>query len=134
MNIQVGWDNDEKTVIRYDYGKGWTWDDFRNAVDTSNKMFAEVEHTVDLIANFEKGTAPPMGALGRFKYAQDTMPKNGGTIVVVGGGFFISTLVSAFSRIYKGMSDNLMVADSLDDARKRISKLRHGAQGAANKS
>ena len=67
-----------------------------------------------------------MGALGRFKYAQETMPKNSGTIVVVGGGFFISTLVSAFSRIYKSISDNLMVADSLDDARAKISELRKG--------
>lgn len=131
MNIDIEWDNDEKTIIRYDYGKNWTWDDFRNAVDTSNKMFAEVEHTVDLIANFEQGTAPPMGALGRFKYAQETMPKNGGTIVVVGGGFFISTLVSAFSRIYKAMSHNLMVADSLDEARAKIAELRQGAKGSS---
>ena len=122
MNIQVSWDNDEKTIIRFDYGKGWTWDDFSEANEIVQKMYAEVKHPVHIIANFEDGAFPPLGALEKFREAQEDMPDDA-VVVVVGGSMFITTLVSTFSRIYKALSKTLMVADSLDNAREKIAKL-----------
>lgn len=129
MNIHVEWDNDEKTIMRYDFGENWTWDDFRNANDISDRMFAEVEHTVDLIANLEGATAPPLGALSHLKYAKQAMPENGGAVFVVGGGLMISTLVSAFSRVFKAIITDVTMADSMDDARAKITALRKDANG-----
>ena len=122
MSIQLSWDNDEKTIIRFDYGKGWTWDDFSEAGKLVQKMRAEVNHPVHIIANFEDGAFPPLGALGKFRTAQENVPGDA-VVVVVGGGMFITALVSSFSRVYKALSKNLMVADSLDKAREKIAKL-----------
>ena len=78
MNIEVMWDNEEKTIDRYDYGKNWTWEDFSAANKQYEEMLTGVTHPVDVIANFTGGTPPPMGALGRFKSAQDNMAKKYG--------------------------------------------------------
>lgn len=122
MTIDISWDNDEKTIIRFDYRKGWTWDDFSEAGKIVQKMRAEVKHPAHIIANFENGAFPPLGALGKFRSAQENVPTDA-VVVVVGGGAFITALVSSFSRVYKALSKNLLVANSLDDARAKIAKL-----------
>jgi hypothetical protein len=124
MSIEVTWDNEEKTIAHYDYGKDWTWEDFAAANKSYNEMLAGVDHPVDVIADFTGGTSPPMGALGRFKAAQEDIDNNAGAVVVVGGGLFINSLVSAFSQVYKAISKNLMVAGSVEEAREKIAKLR----------
>lgn len=124
MNIEVVWDNEEKTIARFDYGIDWTWDHFLAANKQYDEMLVSVDHPVDLIADFTEGTLPPMGAFGRFKSSQENLKKKGGVVVVVGGGLFITLLVSSFSRVYKALSENLMVAESVDEARKKIAELR----------
>ena len=69
MNIQVSWDNDEKTIIRFGHSKGCTWDDFAEANRIVEKMQAEVKHPIHIIANFEDGAFPPLGALDKFRHA-----------------------------------------------------------------
>ena len=123
MNIQVSWDNEDQTIIRYDYRPGWTWEDFYEADKISGEMIAGAVETVHLIAHFADGAFPPMGALGRFKTAQESLPAET-VVVVVGGGMFVNTLVSTFSRIYRAISKNLMVAGSLEEARAKIAQLR----------
>ncbi len=117
------WDNDDHTVVRYDYNVGWTWDDFREAGKTALEMMSTVNHTVHVIANFADRAFPPMGALGRFKSAQESLPKDT-VVVVVGGGAFINALVSTFTGLYRHHSSNLLVAKSLADARTKVAHLR----------
>ncbi len=120
MNIEVSWDNDEKTIIQFAYAENWTWEDFHSATKISNQMISSVEQTVDVIADFSNSTSPPMGALGKFRSAMETSPENQGFVVIVGGGFFVSALVSSFSRVYKALEEQLMMADTLEEARSKI--------------
>ncbi len=128
MSIDGSWDNDEKPIIRYDYGQGWTWDEFKQATATSDEMVSSVTHTVDFITDFSSGSAPPMGALGKFKSAQENSPENVGAIVIVGGSMFVNTLVSTFSRIYRAMGEQLMVASTVDESREKIAARRSDAR------
>lgn len=121
MGIEVLWDNEAKTIIRYIYAPDWTWQDFEQAAETSTSMAGTVTHSVGIIADFSQGAPPPMGALAKFKRAQETAPPNLSGIAIVGGGVFINTLVNAFSRVYRRLGENLIVTGSLDDARTRLS-------------
>ncbi len=121
MNIAISWDDEAHTIIRFDYHQGWTWDDFSEAARIVNEMVGGRPY--HLIANFDPGAFPPMGALGRFKTAQESLPEQT-VVIVVGGGLFINTLVAAFSRVYRAISKNLMVAGSLEEARAKSADLR----------
>jgi len=61
MPIEVAWDNETKTVLRYDIGEYWNWDDFPTAVRNAERMRAEVTHSVDLIITAQDGMRPPLG-------------------------------------------------------------------------
>ncbi len=123
MSIQVFWDNEDHTIIRYEYSPGWTWEDFREAGKIALEMMGQTGQTVHVIANFADNAFPPIGAMGRFKTAQESLPRQT-VVVVVGGGLFINALVTTFSRVYRNFSKNLMVAHSLQDARDKIAHIR----------
>lgn len=124
MNIQLFWDDDDHTIIRSEYRPGWTWEEFHEASRQSLEMINEVrnEQTVHMIANFANGAFPPMGALANFKSAQQKLPKDT-VIVVIGGGMFINTLVSTYTRVYRPYSNNLFMVNSLEEARAKIAQL-----------
>lgn len=123
MSIDVSWDNTGQTIIRYQFGLQWTWQDFSQAVAQSNAMMETVAHTVSIIADFCSGTPPPLGAMGQFKKAWEVSPSNLGVVVVAGGGAFINMMVSVFLQLNAGRDSQLCVAHNAENARQQIAAL-----------
>jgi hypothetical protein len=124
MNITVSWDNDDKTIIRYDFQGQWTWDEFHKTSKEAFAMTRSVEHRVDSISNFHKGAALPPNALFQFRQAMTNAPKNRGMTVIVGGNTFIKTMVRVFSNLNKQLGERLKIADTLDEARAMLTARR----------
>lgn len=122
--IRVEWDDEEKTILYYRFGPGWTWEDFWAAHDVVNAMLAEVPHQVDLIADFEGSRLPALRDLGQFRRAQEIMAEQIGVVVVTGGQPFLDALVTAFSRIYEQYAARLLTAESADEARALLAQRR----------
>src|SRR5688500_15435106 len=120
MNINVNWDNADKTALRYDFQSKWTWDEFRTAANEAFGLTRSVQHRVDSISNFHPGAALPSDALFHFSRAMRDAPSNRGTTVIVGGTPFINNLVSTFSKIYRPVGKRLLTAPTLDDARSKL--------------
>ena len=47
MSVTVVWDNERKTVIRYDMLGRWNWNEFQVEFQKAKAMLDSVEHTVD---------------------------------------------------------------------------------------
>ena len=122
MSITVNWDNDDKTVIRYDFADKWDWADFRAATVEAFALTRSVPHRVDSISNFHLGANLPPDALFQFSRIMKVAPSNRGTTVIVGGTTFINNLVSIFSKIYKPLGKRLLIASTLDEARTKLSE------------
>lgn len=120
MDIQVNWDNEEHTIIRYDYGPAWTWQNFAAAIEQAQAMVGADGRTVDIIANFTEGAPPPVGALTRFSSAMRGNPSGVGMVVITGGGMFVTLLVSTFSQVYRGLARHVQVAATLEEARELL--------------
>ncbi len=65
MTINVTWDNDEKTTIRYDFAANWMWQEFDTAIDSGYQMMSIVPHTVDNIINSLESSKMPIGKARR---------------------------------------------------------------------
>jgi hypothetical protein len=115
--VTVAWDNDQKTIICYDFHGRWTWEDFYASTAQAFAMTRSVTHRVDTISHFRHGTVMPPNAMFHFREAMVNAPKNRGVNVIVGGTIFVRTLVKMFSRINKNLADRLVIADSMDEAR-----------------
>lgn len=124
MRIDVIWDNESRTIVRYDYHPGWTLEDFDQAERQLYELLAGVPHVVDVIAHFLPGSDPPAGAFSRFKRVQDEMPPQVGAVVVTNSGPFVALLLSVFLRVYRQYADRLWLADTLEDARKQLAEKR----------
>jgi len=124
MNIKVSWDNDDKTVIRYDFEGTWTWEDFKIAATEAFAMTRSVEHPVDTISNFLPGVLLPPNAIFQFRRIMEDAPPNRGVNVIVGSSAFIRTMVMMFSGINRNLSKRLIVVDRLDQARAAIAARR----------
>jgi hypothetical protein len=124
MSITVQWDNEEKTIIRYDFTGNWDWVEFRERAKEASALTRSVEHRVDSISNFLPGTHIPKDAFIHFRRVMSDAPKNRGVNVIVGASQFIRVLVTVFSRIYKTLGERLIIADSLEDARVILAKRR----------
>ena len=133
MTITVQWDNDDKTVIRYDFTGYWNWAEFRKQAQTAFAMTRSVEHQVDTISNFLPGTHIPKDAFIHFRRVMTDAPPNRGVNVIVGASQFIRALVTIFSRIYTQLGKRLMLADSLEAARDILNK-QHGQPSDVNTS
>ena len=124
MGIEVVWDNEEKTIIRYDYGSAWTWEDYWAASQSAREMLKTVAYEVDIIANFEAGMRPPLSAISHFKQSLDTTPENLGVVVVAGRDDLLKALVSIFNKIYDQFRLTVLIASSLDEARAILAERR----------
>jgi hypothetical protein len=123
MGVQVGWDTENKKAIRYDFQGQWTWHDFRQATTEGFALTKSVKHRVDTISNFHPGANLPSDALFQFNRAMKNAPENRGVTVIVGGTSFIKNLVSIFSRVYKPLGKRLVLASSVEEARRKLAEL-----------
>lgn len=125
MKIQPVWDNEEKTIIRHIFERGWGWTDFHQALDEASKMMDTVDHRVDVILDFRAASMIPSGAITQVKKAY-TNPKhpNIGTTVVIGASAFMQAIVSVGTRLSpNALQDwDVQFANSLSEAYENLKK------------
>ncbi len=124
MSVSASWDNEDHTIIRYDFDMKWTWDEFNTAASDAFAMTRNADYIVDTISNFKPGAALPANALFQFRRAMANAPKNRGVNVIVGSSTFIKSMVATFSRFNKQLGEKLVVADTLEEARALIRQRR----------
>ncbi|MCL4256098.1 MAG: hypothetical protein KJ043_20240 [Anaerolineae bacterium] len=118
MGIAVVWDDDEKTIIRWDFDEKWTWDDFHEAFRISMEMGEKLTYRVDVIPNATQSPHMPVGALAEFKRLDSQLPDIVKLIVVAGTSAFTRSMIELFGKIYRAQS--WRTAPSLDEARRYI--------------
>lgn len=117
MTIKVQWDNEEHTLLRWEFMGVWDWDDFLAAQKESNDLINSVPHTVDIISDVSKSQHLPPGAIGRFRTYRRDDPENTGRVVLVGASIYIKTIVEIFRGMFPNTGGNFSFANSLDEAR-----------------
>jgi hypothetical protein len=121
MAVLVRWRNDEKTILYQRFYGSWTPTDYFQSMDVTYAMLDQVSHPVDIIIDFSGDVA----SLFRLVSASDRLAAepanhrvhtNQRMIVVVGGGMLFRKLVEMRQRVVPRLEDNLLCADSLEEA------------------
>lgn len=101
-SISVSWYNEEKTIVKQIFHKGWTLAQYWDSVAVAHELIRSQPHTVYTITFVEGGKLVfPDGFITALRQASMQVPDNEGVHVVVGGGFVVNSLYkigSAFSR------------------------------------
>jgi hypothetical protein len=76
MGIQVTWDNEEHTILRWVVDWPLVWEEYKVATDESYQMYDTVDHQVCVIFDIRNMTEVPGNTLARFpRISSDTHPK-----------------------------------------------------------
>lgn len=126
MPIEIVWDNDEHSIMRYNVSGKWTFDQLYQARDEVFAHMNGVPHErIDAIINFIGGVSVPSGALSQAQQVQDEPHTKAGITVVIGANMFVRTTLSAVAKLYnaaKGHSIEFLYAKSLEEAREMIAQ------------
>jgi hypothetical protein len=134
MGITVTWDDWDKTVVRLDFGEGWTWRDYDRAVDVANALIAGRPHAVDVISNLLLSPNMPLGpVLSHLYRTKRLLPKNVGCMVVVGGGAAFRHLLGLFLDVFPQLGRKTVLANSVAEARAVIARRRREPGGSATR-
>jgi hypothetical protein len=126
MGIRVQWDNDDKTIVRWDFDGPWKWDDYFVAQLESNRLLDSVDHLVDIIGNIQKSRLLPPSAVSVYRSSLKSAAPNLGLIVLVGSSSFVRQMVNIFMKLFrfKGPGTDFRFADSEEEARQIIAEYR----------
>jgi hypothetical protein len=120
MRIIVQWDNEEHTLVRWDFIGIWDWNDFLAAQKASNALISSVPHTVHIIGDVSRSHHLPTGAIARFRTFKRADPENAGRVVLVGASVYIKTIVEIFRGMFPNTGGNFTFANSLEEARSAL--------------
>ncbi len=119
-HIDVRWNDDNHTIIVWEFDKGWTWDDLFVARRTFDELMNSVTHSVHVIFNMNRTMLPIGDALSNFKAVGGHVPKNAGLLIVVNATGFGVKITHVVMRVFRIWS-NMMFVDSMSAAYEKIS-------------
>ena len=120
MSVTIQWDNEEKTILRYDMSGFWTWDEFFPAFEQGKQMISEVEHEVSFIVNpldNQSRNHIPTSVLTHIRSINRNVPPNAGPTVSVSVSNFARALIRTLSYLAPQIAERYFFADSLEQAR-----------------
>ena len=116
MAVKVYWENDEKTIIRYDFEGHWTWDDLYPEYDRAIKMEKSVDHCVDVILDMRESQSIPLSAITHVRSIAGKQPDNVGLSVLVTTNRAILTLYNVGMKIDKNIAKYFAAASTIEEA------------------
>lgn len=121
MGIQVLWDNDEKTIIRYIFDADWSWNDFFNAFRQAKALIDVETNDVGVIM---EATRPvlhfPPNFLTHMKKALKGRHPRTKIVVAIIRNPFARTIVQSLMKITGHDGKLIHICDSVDHARTLI--------------
>lgn len=125
MPIKIFWDDEQKTVIRYEMYGRWTTQEFWEAYEEARAMINSVENEVNFIQiamdKFSKGHIPNNFIPHLGSIYRNAHPRAGRTIVVPKAAGLMGQI---WSRIITKSLPNILTkfdyADSLEEAREKL--------------
>lgn len=120
MPIHVSWDNEHRTVIRYEFLNPWTWQDLSAAIDRVDEMIRDVPYTVHFIADMTRGDTLPDKFLTHISALSRKVRGRDGLIAVVNTNTFAQAVYGIFTRLNNNVMSRVVFTPSLQAARAHL--------------
>lgn len=129
MGIQVVWDDDEQTIVRFIYSETWDWQTFRNAIVDGNVLMDDVTHPVVSIVDMSATSYVPPGSISHIKWAVEYSGNhnNSRKVIFVRANTLYQVIVEAVKQSYPNvdLAASFTYVDDLESAREVAKKTWH---------
>ena len=121
MAVNVVWDNNNYTVIRYDFEHPWKLEDYYLAADEVAAQIALVKHRVNVLMDLTQSRTLPTQILPAAARAYKIMPHNFG-VAVVAGNAYVAGMVKLFNTAYPALGSRMIAVKTMDEARDKLAQ------------
>lgn len=130
MSVTVMWDNEDQTVIRFNFESPWTWAEQQQAIDQANPMVESVTWTVDFICDVTNGPQVPLGYPMKYlRLTAERLPKNAGATIIVGASGPLRALLIAILKVFANLKPRIIFASSLEAAYEFLAERKNNDRG-----
>jgi hypothetical protein len=117
MGIQVVWDDEQHTVIRYIFDRTWTWEDFFAAKATAFALIEASQRKISVIMDAPGDSVLPRNMLSHFGSAMRKKHPNTAIVVVVIRTPFIRSMMNLLMHLSPTATNSIRLASTLEEAR-----------------
>src|SRR5260221_7381627 len=124
MAIEVAWDNQDQTNIRYDFNGQWTWDDFQQAKVRADSMIDAAAHAKPVGAMFviSDPAYVARNAIANTLSRLPTKHPRAVLLVLVSDNALVKTLWGTLVALYPNVKKVYRQVDTLDSGRRLVSQ------------
>jgi hypothetical protein len=117
MSIQVVWDDEQHTIIRYVFDRTWEWQDFFEAKAQAYGMIDAAQRKISVIMDAPRDTVMPKNMLTHFGSAIRKKHPNTAVVVVVIRTPFLRSMVNLLMRVSHTAKHSMCLVATLEEAR-----------------
>ena len=125
MPIQVLWENEEQSVVRWHFTDPWTWQDFNAAQSRCHALMDTVPNTIDIILDLRETEHLPPGAFFRSKRHLDMLHPRAGIVVIVGANIVAQHIYKTLGQMYPILKAKYLMgfADTIEGAHATLASI-----------
>src|SRR5690242_1382476 len=105
MSVEIIWDNEEKTILRFIFDRRWSWQEFFEAKAAAYTLIGTVNHPVGIILHGPPETNLPPNALSHSRNALRNTHPNTRIVVFVLTSAFFRTMIGIVVKIAPNPTD-----------------------------
>jgi hypothetical protein len=120
MTIQIGWADPEKTILRMDFIKNWTWDDYQEAGVRGKALTEDIPYKFTIVMDFTDSGPMPQHAFTHFKRGLNNQHPNRRMVLVISKHRMLAeSMISVLLKLYPKAA-KIHFARSFEEAQKFI--------------
>jgi hypothetical protein len=131
MPVRMYWEDETKTIMRYDFHGAWTWDEFYNALNVMMLEWDGVKHRTDIIADFLQTVSVPEGWTEQMQTLADKQGPTSGLSIIVTNNPLGLMLYQVIARAHDRVAKYFRIVPTLEQARQIIAQDRRKQQTPA---
>ncbi len=121
MGIEIEWDNEQHSIMRFIYTDKWTWEEFYTKIDEANQLMDTVAHSCVSIIDMRNSNFLPAGAAVHIRNVirKSMSHNNSGISVFLQADVIVRVMIDVLRRSYPDILENTdwLYAKTLEEAR-----------------
>lgn len=109
MNVDIRWENEERTLIRYTYSGDWNWEQFYKVLETRLEE-DKLDSRAAVLVDFRGINKFPSDAILHLKRAAALAGETQVLVIVIANSASLITLYNLFVRIYSQIGKRFRLA------------------------
>jgi hypothetical protein len=113
MGIELRWEDERKTIIRWIFSGNFTWEDYEEGDRKLHEMIGDIDHTFTTIFDLSQMTAMPQYPVSQYPRLIRDVPAGQEYLIIISLNRLVQSLGRIFTRVYRM---NIQFVRSLEEA------------------